>query len=125
MSHPYHRSNNSNNYSSMTHRPSNSKSSNDEATRSLMEQQNDLRWMELGERVDMLKSLSVDINQEVKEQNSLLDAMGTSFSDVSSLFTSTIGKLGNMLGASSSQHMCYLVFFVVFVFLLLYMMMRK
>jgi hypothetical protein len=30
----------------------------DEANRSLMEQENDLRWMELGQKVDMLKSVS-------------------------------------------------------------------
>lgn len=102
-----------------------SKSSNDEATRSLMEQQNDLRWMELGERVDMLKSLSQDINQEVKSQNSLLDSMGSSFNDVSSLFTSTIGKLGDMMGTSSSHHMYYLIFFIVFIFMTLYLMMKS
>jgi blocked-early-in-transport protein 1 len=123
MSNLYQRNSNTN--MAQRGQTNNAKNANDEATRSLMEQQNDMRWMELGERVDMLKSLSVDINQEVKEQNSLLDTMGSSFNDVSSMFTSTIGKLGNMLGASSSHHMYYLIFFIVFVFLVLYMMMRK
>ena len=124
MSTPYQRSSNSINTNMAAHRGG-SKSSNDEATRSLMEQQNDLRWMELGERVDMLKSLSQDINQEVKSQNSLLDSMGSSFNDVSGLFTSTIGKLGDMMGASSSHHLYYLIFFIVFIFLTLYLMMKR
>ena len=123
MSIPYQRSsNNQSDYSMSAH--NRTKASSDEAARSLMEQQNDLRWMELGERVDLLKTLSQDINSEVKNQNSLLDTMGSSFTDVSSLFSSTIGKLGDMMGANSSHHMYYLIFFIVFVFLVLYMMMR-
>ena len=72
-----------------------------------------------------LFQLTLDINQEVKSQNSLLDNMGNSFGSVSGLFNSTIGKLGQMMGASSSHHMYYLVFFIVFVFLVLYFMMGR
>lgn len=34
-----------------------------------------MRWLELGEQVSMLKSMTQDINREVKDQNSLLDSM--------------------------------------------------
>jgi hypothetical protein len=67
----------------------------------------------------------MDIHSEVRSQNSLLDSMGDSFNSVSGLFTSTLGKLGQMMAAGSSHHMYYLVAFVVFVFLVIYFMMSK
>ncbi len=126
MTQPYYRNNNMSHYrSTASGRGAGNQPKVDEAARSLMESENDMRWMELGERVDMLKSLSHEIHQEVKSQNSLLDSMGDSFGNVSGLFSSTIAKLGDMMGANSSQHMYYLVFFIVFVFLVLYFMMRR
>ena len=41
--------------------------------------ENDAKWAELGEQVSLLKSLSQDINNEVKSQNSMLDKMGQGF----------------------------------------------
>ena len=56
---------------------------------------------------------------------SVHDKMGLNMHDTSSLFGSTIGKLGAMLSSNSSQHMYYLVLFVVFVFLVIYFMMGR
>mmetsp|Transcript_23596 Transcript_23596/g.23792 ORF Transcript_23596/g.23792 Transcript_23596/m.23792 type:complete len:129 (+) Transcript_23596:77-463(+) len=96
-----------------------------ETNRTLLEQENNDRWNALGDQVNLLKSLTIDINQEVKSQNSLLDGMGTNFTSAGELFSKTIGKMGVMLNSASSKHMYYLVGFVVFVFLLLYFMMGK
>lgn len=97
----------------------------EEANRTLMEQENDKRWEDLGEQVNVLKSLTLDINQEVKSQNKMLDGMGSSFGTAAGLFKNTIGKLGTVINATSNSHMYYLVAFVVFVFLILYFMMGK
>mmetsp|Transcript_15725 Transcript_15725/g.15087 ORF Transcript_15725/g.15087 Transcript_15725/m.15087 type:complete len:132 (+) Transcript_15725:173-568(+) len=130
MSLPYHRghlnagsemnqrSNNGSNFGSRDQRV-------EEANRTIMEQENDRKWEELGEQVSMLKGLTVDINQEVKGQNKMLDGMGTTFGTAGDLFNNTIGKLGTMMTTSSSYHMYYLMMFVVFIFLVLYFLMGK
>jgi blocked-early-in-transport protein 1 len=69
--------------------------------------------------------LSIDINAEVRDQNSMLDGMGSSLGQTTDLLTSTIGKIGVMVSSGGSKHMCYLVLFVVVFFMMLYFMMRK
>mmetsp|Transcript_23633 Transcript_23633/g.24257 ORF Transcript_23633/g.24257 Transcript_23633/m.24257 type:complete len:131 (+) Transcript_23633:19-411(+) len=96
-----------------------------EVNRTIIEQENDQRWLELGEQVSLLKALSEDINQEVKSQNSLLDSMGSNMTSASDLFSGTIQKLTSMIASNSSSHMYYLVGFVVFVFLVIYFMMGR
>mmetsp|Transcript_49875 Transcript_49875/g.87099 ORF Transcript_49875/g.87099 Transcript_49875/m.87099 type:complete len:133 (-) Transcript_49875:114-512(-) len=130
MAQPYHRGNSQSNSGSM-YRPNssgwNSKDKGDrasEANITLMEMENNQRWADLGEQVELLKGLSQDINQEVKSQNSLLDGMSAQFGSTTQMFKSTIGKLGVMLNSGSSNHMCYLAFFVVFVFLVIYFFMK-
>ena len=48
----------------------------EEANRNLLEEENEFRLQELGQSVSMLKAMSLDINNEVKSQNRLLDSMG-------------------------------------------------
>jgi len=96
-----------------------------EASKNLMEQENDRHWGELGEQVELLKSLSSDINAEVSNQNKFLDGMGDNFGSASTFFASTMNKLSVMTSTSSSKHMYYLAVFVVFVFLVIYFMMNK
>jgi len=86
----------------------------------LMEAQNDKHWEQLGEQVDLLKKLSLDINGEVKSQNSLLDGMGGTFGGTIDMFRNTAAKIGAQINTPGSKHMYYLVGFVVFVFLLIY-----
>jgi hypothetical protein len=53
-------------------------------------------------------------------------AQSAQFGSTTQMFKSTIGKLGVMLNTGGSNHMLYLVFFVIFVFLVLwYLMSRK
>ena len=86
----------------------------------LMEAQNDKHWDALGEQVDLLKKLSLDINSEVKSQNSLLDGMEGTFGGTIDMFRNTAAKIGAQILAPGSSHMYYLVGFIVFVFLVIY-----
>jgi len=97
----------------------------EETNLTLMELENNQRWAELGEQVDLLKELSKDINAEVKSQNRMLDGMSDAFGSTTELFKSTIGKLGVMLTNPSSKHMYYLMGFIIFVFLVVYFMMNR
>mmetsp|Transcript_22260 Transcript_22260/g.32379 ORF Transcript_22260/g.32379 Transcript_22260/m.32379 type:complete len:130 (-) Transcript_22260:43-432(-) len=96
-----------------------------EVGRTLLEQENDSRWLELGEQVSMLKSMTEDINQEVKSQINLLDSMGSNIMSASDMFSSTLGKLGAMMSSGGSGHMYLLIVFVVFIFVLIYFAMGR
>jgi len=98
--------------------------SSHEANASIMEQQNNDRISELSEQVARLKGLTIDIGNEVREQNSLLDNMGDGFTNVGDMLTGSLARMGIMLERGGAKHMCYLVAFVVFVMVLLYWLVR-
>jgi blocked early in transport 1 len=89
----------------------------------ILEQQNNERIFELSEQVSRLKGLTIDIGNEVREQNSLLDQMGDGFSNVGDMLQGSLRRIGAMLESGGSKHMCYMVGFVVFVVVFLYWMM--
>ncbi len=86
----------------------------------ILEQQNNDRISELSDQVARLKGLTIDIGNEVREQNSLLDDMGDGFAGVSNLLGSSLKRIGTMLESGGAKHMCYLVAFVVVVMVFLY-----
>lgn len=91
----------------------------------IMEQQNNDRIAQLGESVARLKGLTVDIGNEVREQNSLLDNMGDGFSNTRDLLSGSLRRIGTMLEKGGAKHMCYMVGFVVAVMVLLYWLMSS
>jgi blocked-early-in-transport protein 1 len=120
-------SSNSNNSSSNMYRNSGSGNYNPsslEAGRdtnaNILETQNNDRISELSEQVARLKGLTIDIGNEVKEQNSLLDDMGDGFSGVSDMLGTSLKRIGTMLSTGGAKHMCYLVTFVVAIMVFLY-----
>mmetsp|Transcript_25609 Transcript_25609/g.46236 ORF Transcript_25609/g.46236 Transcript_25609/m.46236 type:complete len:147 (-) Transcript_25609:110-550(-) len=89
----------------------------------IMEQQNNDRISELSDQVSRLKGLTIDIGNEVREQNSLLDDMGEGFSSTGDLLAGSLRRIGTMLETRGGKHMCYMVAFVVFVMVFLYWLM--
>lgn len=98
--------------------------SSHDANANIMEQQNNERISELSDQVARLKGLTIDIGNEVREQNSLLDNMGDGFSNVGDMLTGSLARMGVMLDRGGAKHMCYLVAFVVFVMVFLYWLVR-
>ena len=94
-----------------------------ETNRNIMEQQNNDRIAELSDQVSRLKSLTIDIGNEVREQNSLLDNMGDGFSTTRDLLQGSLRRIGVMLERGGSKHMCYMVAFIVAVMVFLYWVM--
>jgi blocked-early-in-transport protein 1 len=92
-----------------------------EQTRQLYEEENNRQTAVLGEQVGRLKELSLLINTEVNQQNDLLDGMGSSFGQTGQLMAGTLKKLQHMIDTGGSKHMCYLVLFIVCLFLFMYM----
>eukprot|EP00639_Heterosigma_akashiwo_P000535 CAMPEP_0194579012 /NCGR_PEP_ID=MMETSP0292-20121207/13225_1 /TAXON_ID=39354 /ORGANISM="Heterosigma akashiwo, Strain CCMP2393" /LENGTH=116 /DNA_ID=CAMNT_0039431831 /DNA_START=132 /DNA_END=482 /DNA_ORIENTATION=+ len=91
-----------------------------ETNQNLMEMENNAHIAELGDSVAMLKDLSNDIGAEVKRQNAYLDGMGNQMDGTSALLGNTMKKLSTMLQSGGGKHMCYLIAFIVFVFLVIW-----
>jgi blocked early in transport 1 len=94
-----------------------------ETNAGIMEQQNNDRISELSEQVAMLKGLTIDIGNEVREQNSLLDSMHDGFMSTQDMLSGSLQRIGTMLESGGAKAMCYMVAFVVFVMVFLYWLM--
>ena len=91
----------------------------------IMESQNNERISELSEQVARLKGLTIDIGNEVRNQNSLLDQMQDGFSSTGDMLAGSLRRIGTMLQSGGSKHMMYMVCFIVAVMVLLYMLMKS
>lgn len=100
----------------------NSKYGND-ANANILEQQNNERLNELSTHVAKLKGLTIDIGNEVREQNSLLDNMNDNFSNTRDMILGSLTRIGTMLQSSGMKHMCIMVSFCVMVMLFLWWIM--
>ena len=94
-----------------------------EANKNILEQQNNERIDELSQQVARLKGLTIDIGNEVREQNSFLDNMGDGFESTRDMLSGSLRRIGTMLESGGAKHMCYMVSFVVFVVVFLYWLM--
>eukprot|EP00462_Mataza_sp_D1_P021297 CAMPEP_0175139692 /NCGR_PEP_ID=MMETSP0087-20121206/11052_1 /TAXON_ID=136419 /ORGANISM="Unknown Unknown, Strain D1" /LENGTH=119 /DNA_ID=CAMNT_0016422747 /DNA_START=71 /DNA_END=427 /DNA_ORIENTATION=- len=92
----------------------------EETTQTLMEEQNNEAIGMLSSKVDMLKQLSIDIGKETSSQNKFLDEMDNEMGSTSNLMAGTMKQLNTMLKSGGSKHMCYLVVFIFFFFLLVW-----
>jgi len=87
----------------------------------MMEQENDRMADELSGKVRALKSLSIDIGNEVRTQNSLLGDMDDEFDSSGGLLQSTMARLTNISKAGHHKLMWYLILFALFVFFICYL----
>lgn len=90
----------------------------------IMEQQNNDRISELSEQVARLKGLTIDIGNEVREQNSLLDQMQDGFSSTGDMLAGSLRRIGTMLDAGGPKAMLFMVGCIVFTVVMLYMLMK-
>ena len=88
------------------------------------ERQNDMQIHHLSQKVNQLKSLSIDIEGEVRDQNSLLDGMSGQFAGTQGLLGATADRLSGIFRGGGSKHMCYLILFCMLVFFILYYLAR-
>lgn len=96
-----------------------------ETNAGIMEEQNNERISELSQHVARLKGLTIDIGNEVKEQNSMLDSMHDGFLNTQDMLQNSLRRVGTMLQSGGAKHMCYMVGFVVTVMVLLYWLMKR
>jgi blocked early in transport 1 len=94
-----------------------------DANANILEQQNNERINDLADHVARLKGLTIDIGNEVREQNSLLDNMGDGFENTRDMLQGSLRRIGTMLEQGGAKHMCYMVAFCVFVMIFLWWLM--
>jgi len=90
----------------------------------MMEQENDRMADELSSKVRSLKSLSIDIGNEVRTQNRMLGEMDDEFDSSGGLLQSTMARLTNISKAGHHKLMWYLILFALFVFFICYLAIR-
>ncbi|XP_022096374.1 BET1 homolog [Acanthaster planci] len=89
-----------------------------------VEDENERLVDSLHDKVSTLKSLSIDIGTEVREQNSFLKQLDDTFDSSGGLLSSTMGRLSKMARAGHNCYLCYLLLFSFFVFFVIYFIIR-
>ncbi|GMT23833.1 hypothetical protein PFISCL1PPCAC_15130 [Pristionchus fissidentatus] len=89
-----------------------------------LERHNDNMVGDLASKVSALKNISISIGNDVREQNRLLNEMDSDFDSGKSLLGATMKKLGIVARAGGSRLQCYLILFALFVFFIIYSLMR-
>ena len=75
---------------------------------------------ELKGKIGALKSLSIDIGNEVREQNRLLKDVDDGFDSASGLLNKSLNKVLQLAKSGSRYHLLYLFLFALFVFAVLW-----
>ena len=86
-----------------------------------LEEQNNAAEDELRDKVGLLKTLAINIGDEVKEHNRMLHDTDSIFDNAGALLSNTIGNVGKLLKSGGRYHMLYLFLFVLFVVFILWM----
>ena len=77
----------------------------------LVKRYNDHMMDDLKNKVGSLKRITIDIGEEARIQNKLLNDMGHDVDSSQGLLSSTLKKLGIVAGARSNKVLFYLVLF--------------
>jgi len=84
--------------------------------------QNDEHLDMLGNQVDSLKNLTMDMNQEVVTGNRILKDFGVDMTKATDMMGQTAGALRTMMDNKGGRHMWTMILFVIFMFFLIYFM---
>uniref|UniRef100_A0A0N4ZID8 t-SNARE coiled-coil homology domain-containing protein n=1 Tax=Parastrongyloides trichosuri TaxID=131310 RepID=A0A0N4ZID8_PARTI len=90
-----------------------------------LEQQNNDLTQSLANKVSSLKRITIAIGDDVREQNRLLSDMDSDFLKSNSLLGSTMKKLGIVSRSGGNKLLLYLVLFALFVFFVIYTLMKR
>jgi blocked-early-in-transport protein 1 len=92
--------------------------------RDTLEQQNDAMTDELKGKVQMLKSLSLDIGDEVKYQDKLLREMDDDCEKTGGFLRNTMNRVVQIGKGRHNYYILYLFLFTIFVFFVLYLVIK-
>ncbi|KAK8794448.1 hypothetical protein JH06_4822 [Blastocystis sp. subtype 4] len=91
-----------------------------ERSRLLLEQENENRLLELRNKMSSLKSIAVDIDGEVKQQNRYLDGMGNDMSNVANGMQKALNKVSKLLSNADQPTLIVIILGIVLVFIVIW-----
>jgi len=89
-----------------------------------VEDENNRSESELANKVKALKSLTIDIGDEVRYQNNMLKGMDDDFDKGTGFLSSTMNRLTAIARSGSNWHLCYLLMFCMFVIFMLWLILK-
>ncbi|XP_014249331.1 BET1 homolog isoform X2 [Cimex lectularius] len=89
-----------------------------------LEEENDAMTENLKDKIGALKSLSIDIADEVKYQDKLLRDMDEDFDRTGGFLGNTINRVLRLSKGSHNYYILYLFLFSFFVFFILYIALK-
>ncbi|ESO90284.1 hypothetical protein LOTGIDRAFT_217988 [Lottia gigantea] len=79
---------------------------------------------QLSSKVSTLRSLTIDIGNEVRSQNKMLLDMDNDFDKSGGLLSSSMSRLKAIAKAGGHKFICYILMFALFVFFVCYMIVK-
>ncbi|CAG2106843.1 unnamed protein product [Medioppia subpectinata] len=89
-----------------------------------METQNNDLVDGLRSKVGALKSLTLDMGEEIKDQNLYLKDMDNTFDSSWGLLSSSLNRVKRIANSGQNRHILYLFLFAFFVFFIIYVIMK-
>ncbi|ORX88630.1 hypothetical protein K493DRAFT_236032, partial [Basidiobolus meristosporus CBS 931.73] len=95
-------------------------------TQGELEKMNDQRIEGLSDRIHLLREITLNIGEEVRDQNNYLKDMGGDFERTGTYLKGTMRRFYAMAQTQSGRYMIYLILFalLVFTFMLFYVRWR-
>ncbi|KAH0627450.1 hypothetical protein JD844_003171 [Phrynosoma platyrhinos] len=91
---------------------------------SMYDEANEKLTESLRSKVTAIKSLTIEIGTEVKQQNKLLADMDNDFDSTSGFLGATVGRLKTLSRGSQTKLLCYMMLFSLFVFFVIYLIIK-
>lgn len=89
-----------------------------------LEEENERAAEELKHKIGALKSLTIEIGNEVRTQDKLLRGIDDDMDRTGGFLGTTMARVVRLGKHSGGRQMCYMFLFVLFVFLLLYVVIK-
>ncbi|KAI8336237.1 hypothetical protein BC941DRAFT_398207 [Chlamydoabsidia padenii] len=86
----------------------------------IFEQQNDVRMNELGSKISALKNITIDIHQDVTEQDRHLNESQGIFDGFGNSLQNSFGRMNRMVSKRHQRQLCLYVTIALGVFFVLY-----
>ncbi|XP_060080858.1 BET1 homolog [Ylistrum balloti] len=93
-------------------------------TAQMLEAENQHMEDQLSSKVKALKSMTIDIGTEVREQNKFLTEMDDDFNKSSGLLQSTMGRLKDIASKGGPRLWWYMFLFILFVLFICWVIVR-
>ncbi|XP_055903882.1 BET1 homolog [Eupeodes corollae] len=89
-----------------------------------LEEENERAAEELKQKIGALKSLTIDIGNEVRYQDKLVRGIDDDMDRTGGFLGTTMTRVIRLGKHGGTKHMCYMFLFVLFVFFLLYVVIK-